>query len=219
MLKRFLIKRGVLYAPQNTFHDLSRLKEMLSYTYDSLVTGTWDSSWEQRMKAAGITFEGRTSYGNPVADLVTMSYEEWLQAKGGLSKCLWAKFLEIIEVSENLPEPDFDNEKVRKELSTSWWDFRHIFPGFVFATSEQEQEDCIMAMNPVATTDPKYLGTMEEVIAMYGALPMTCIFIANNCTPSQQIELLQIVGKSYVVNDGQGGVASLKDHYWRIMVM
>lgn len=95
----------------------------------------------------------------------------------------------------------------------------HIFPGFVFATDEQEQEDCIMSMNPVATTDQKYLGTMEEVKAMYGSLPETCIFIANNCTPSQQVELLQIVGKSYVFNDGQGGIASLKDHYWRIMVV
>lgn len=219
MLKRFLIKRGVLYAPQNTYHDLSQLKEMLSYTYDSLVNTKWYHGWTNRMVAAGITFEGSTSWGNPVADLVTMSYEEWLQSKGGLYKCMWMKFLEIIEVSENLPTPDFDDEKVQKLLSLSWWDFRDVFPGFVFATDKQEQEDCIMSMNPIATTDQKYLGTMEEVKAMYGALPMTCIFIANNCTPSQQVELLQIVGKSYVFNDGQGGVASLKDHYWRIMVM
>ena len=219
MVKSFLIKRGVLYAPQNTYHDLSQLKEMLSYTYDSLVNTKWYHGWTDRMVAAGITFEGSTSWGNPVADLVTMSYEEWLQSKGGLSKCMWMKFLEIIEVSENLPTPDFDDERVQKLFSLSWWDFRDVFPGFVFATDKQEQEDCIMSMNPIATTDPKYLGTMEEVKAMYGALPVTCIFIANNCTPPQQVELLQIVGKSYVFNDGQGCVASLKDHYWRIMVM
>ena len=219
MFNKFLMKKGAVYAPQNTFHDISKIKEMLSYTYDSLVSYKWDSSWEYQMNKAGITFEGRTSYGNPVADLVTMSYEEWIQSKGGLSKCLWNKFLETLKISENLPAPDFDDERVQKLFSLSWWDFRDVFPEFVFATSEQEQEDCIMSMNPIATTDQKYLGTMEEVKAMYGALPMTCIFIANNCTPPQQVELLQIVGKSYVVNDGQGGVASLKDHYWRIMVM
>lgn len=213
------MKRGVLYTPQNTFHDIARLKEILSDTYNSLVKGTWYNGWEERMIAAGITFEGRTSFGYPVADLVTMSYEEWIQSKGGMAKSLWNKFLEIIEVSENLPTPDFDNEEVQKMFSLSWWDFRHVFPGFVFATDKQEKEDTIMSMNPLATTDPEYLGTMGEVKSMYGSLPMNCIFIANSCTPSQQVELLQIVGKSYVFNDGQGGVASLKDHYWRIIVV
>ena len=186
--KRFLNKKGVLYAPQTSFHKISRLSDILRNTYDSLVN-------------------------------VTMTYEEWLQSQGGLSECLWTKFLEIIEVSENLPTPNFDDENIKKMFSSSWWNFKRAFPNFVFATDKDEVEDCVMSMNPIATTDTKYLGTMEEVRAIYGSLPQKCIFLANNCTAPQQVELLQIVSKSYAFDDGQGYVASVKNHYWRIMVM
>lgn len=121
-------------------------------------------------------------------------------------KAMWSIFItDIIIVSENLPQIDFNNENVLKMFKNNViWDFSKIYPNFKFATFSNAINNPILSMNPMYFNSDNYFGTLSEFKAKYNELPTQCTFIANNMTPVQQLELINISKEiiiSFDVND------------------
>jgi hypothetical protein len=208
-MKILVSEKGCIYQAKNTFHDMEDLTNFPLRIFNNLVDSIKRRGygWQKDAKENNITLDN--------GDVVT-TFEEWFEWKGGL-KYIWEIFLKRIDAFENLPEINWDNQEHVEMLKKSWWDFRKLFPEFYFATHKDEIEHGILSMNPVASNSQFYFGTLDEFFATYGKIPTTCTFIANNCSPHQQMRLNRILSSARTYDDGQGGIATLHDVYWDVV--
>ena len=217
-MKKYLNLDGKFYEKRNTFHGIEKLEKGLKNKFELFINKKWNHSISEEAKMLGIPLNGEVPYGMPIKDCISITFEEWVNSKGGILSMMWDEFVNNLKVYENIPTKDQFLFVIKR--TENWWDFRRNFPSFSYATWEEEITDLVMSIDPIGSTDPKYLGTVDFVLQEYSQLPEQCIVIANTKDNIKLARMFAMTAyrKSWVSTDyGSGqGFSSTETSNWRV---
>lgn len=172
-------RKGLLDLYEEGFSiELSNVLKSMSHHWDCAFRGK-DTAPIGKLKDLNVPFTPKNKIREGYYDdgIPTISKEEWLASP----EARWTNFIDRLEVCHNPPEM---GEELIKELEKSTWYF-NSWKEFKWATNAESIRSAILSLNAAYSTNPDYLGTLEEFREKNGGVPAVCTLIVNAPSPKQ----------------------------------